>query len=495
MKKLCFLLVLCLLLAGCGKQVESVEPPPTEDNAEAQLELVRFDIYAINDLHGKLADTDTQPGVDELSTYLRQAQQSGNTILLSTGDMWQGASESNLTDGLIVTDWMNQMGFAAMTIGGHEFDWGEDGIRKNQQLAEFPFLGINVYSRETNTQVDYCQSSVMVDIDGVQIGIIGAIGNCYASISSEQTQNVYFKNGAELTALVQAESEKLRSQGADFIIYSIHDGYDQTSSDTKAISVNHQDLISYYDTALSEGYVDLVFEADTHYWYVLQDQHGVYHLQGGGNNNGISHASVLIDKTNNTSVVFTAELLPASQYRSMEDDPVIAELFEKYAEEIAPATRILGTNGQYRNNYQVCQLVADLYCRKGVEKWGQKYDIVLGGGYISCRSPGYLPAGEVSYSQLQSLLPFDNQITLCSIKGRDLISKFLENDHYAYFIKTTQYGESIRQDVDPDGIYYVVTDSYSAYYSYNNMTVIDIYDEHIFARDLVAEYITQGKLN
>ena len=129
-----------------------------------------------------------------------------------------------------------------------------------------------------------------------------------------------------------------------------------------------------------------------------------------------------------------------------------------------------------------------------MEKWGADYNIVLGGGYLSCRSPGYLPAGQVLYSQLQSLLPFDNEITLCSITGRDLVSKFLETENAAYHIYTTGYGESIRQSIDPDATYYVVTDSYSANYAPNNMTVIDTYSESIFARDLLAEYIRQGGL-
>ena len=141
------------------------------------------------------------------------------------------------------------------------------------------------------------------------------------------------------------------------------------------------------------------------------------------------------------------------------------------------------------------QLVAKLYRDQGVEQWGEEYDIVLGGGYISCRSPGYLPEGDVSYSQLQALLPFDNKITLCSIRGRDLISRFLENDHSAYHIQLTPYGQSIRDNIDPDGIYYVVTDTYSADYSYNNLTVIHTDDRQIFARDLVAEYIAAGGLD
>jgi 2',3'-cyclic-nucleotide 2'-phosphodiesterase (5'-nucleotidase family) len=204
---------------------------------------------------------------------------------------------------------------------------------------------------------------------------------------------------------------------------------------------------------------------------------------------------VLIDKANGEVTVFTPELLASSKYSYMEDDPIVEQLFDKYAQQIAPATKILGINGQYKNGSSICDLVAKLYCEKGVEKWGGNYNIVLGGGYISCRSPGYLSAGEVTYSQLQSLLPFDNAITLCSIKGRDLISKFLETDNDAYHIQTTAYGESIRDSVDPNGAYYVVTDSYSANWSKNNMTVVETYSPDIFARDLLADYIAQGNLN
>lgn len=488
MKKLCLFFAIVLLLTGCAKQTDHVGL--AADSLEAST--VIFDVFAINDLHGRVMDTNEQPGLDELSTYLKL--QPKNTILLSTGDMWQGTSESNLTKGFLITEWMNRMNFTAMTVGGHEFDWGEEWTQKNRELAQFPFLAINIYDRETDERVDYCQSSQVVQIQGAQIGIIGAIGDCYSSISAEYSGGFYFKTGSELTALVKAEAEKLRSEGVDFIIYTIHDGYDETTSDSTAMSVSRGDLAGYYDMELSDGYVDLVFEADSHYWYVLKDQYGVYHLQAGGNNEGVSHARVVIDKNKGTSTVMTAELLSDSAYKYMKDDPVVEELLEKYAQEIAPATKVLGTNSYYRSNDDMSQLVAELYCRKGLEKWGAEYDIVLGGGYITCRSPGSLSKGQITYSQLYSLLPFDNQITLCSIRGRDLVGKFLETDHYAYHIQTSDYGESIRHSIDPDATYYVVTDSYSAYYSYNHMTVIDIYGENIFARDLVADYISEGGL-
>ena len=485
MKKFYLLLVFLLLLTGCGQKVQNPETPAGSENATVQL--VRFDIYAVNDLHGRLADTDYHPGVDELSAYLKQARQTENVILLSTGDMWQGTSESNFTEGLIVTDWMNALDFDAMTVGGHEFDWGEDAIRKNLQAAEFPFLGINVYSRKTNQQADFCQSSRMVEAEGVQIGIIGAIGNCAVP---ENAEDVYFKTGAELTALVKAESEKLRSEGADFIIYTIHDGYAKASD--SVMPVADQEIAEYYDISLSEGYVDLVFEADTHYSYILEDSYGVYHVQGSANSQGIAHAVVLVDKSNLGPSAVNVELLPASRYAHIEDDPVVAELMEKYEAQISPSSKVLGINRQYRNNYAVSELVAKLYRDVGVERWGAEYDIVLGGGYISCRSPGYLPEGEVTYSQLQSLMPFDNRITLCSIRGSDLISKFFESTNQNYHIQTTDYGQSIRNDIDPDGIYYVVTDSYTSDYTYNNLTVIDTYDANVYARDLLAAYFADN---
>lgn len=488
MKKFCFLLICFLFLTGCGSEVAA---PVSQDTAPSASTWVSFDVFAINDLHGRLADTEEQPGLDELSAYLRS---SGNTILLSTGDMWQGTSESNLTRGFIITEWMNEMGFTSMTLGGHEFDWGQEWLHRNRELANFPFLAINIYSRETNQPLEGCQSSLVVDIDGAKIGIIGAIGDCYSSISPEHSRDFYFKTGSELTALVKEEAEALRSQGVDFVIYTIHDGYDQNTTDTQALNVGHQELKGYYDTSLSDGYVDLVFEADSHYWYVLQDEYGVYHLQGGGNNQGLSYARVMLNKTDGTASVMTAQLLPASEYRYREEDPVVDELLEKYREEIEPANKILGNNGQYRSNSNLCQLVAELYCAKGVEKWGDQYPIVLGGGYLATRAPGFLNAGQVSYRQLQSLFPFDNQITLCAISGRDLKDKFLENDHHAYHIQTTAYGESIRHSIDPKATYYVITDSYSAYYPYNNMTVIDIYEETTFARDLLADHIAKGGL-
>lgn len=504
---LSILLLLCLLLSSCQSQPGADTAPSTtqtpvcihaDSNDDGlcddctQSVLVVIDFYAINDLHGKLSDSSSQPGVDELTTYLKNARQTDDhVVLISTGDMWQGTSESNLTQGNLITDWMNEMDFVSMTLGNHEFDWGEDAIKDNAELAEFPFLAINIYDRETDTLVDYCQSSVTVECGGVQVGIIGAIGDCYSSISSEQTGGIYFKTGSQLTELVKTESDKLRSEGADFIVYVLHDGNGSSATG----SVSDGQLSSYYDISLSDGYVDLVFEGHTHQSYLQTDSLGIRHLQGGGDNKGITHAQISINTANQNTAVQESEFIPTSAYTSLDDDPVVNALLEKYADEIAPADRVVGTISRYIGQDEARQLVADLYYQAGVERWGDEYDIVLGGGFISIRSPKYLPAGDVTYGQLQTLFPFDNELVLCSVSGRNLKDKFFESSHYAYFISYDRYGEDVWRDIDLNATYYIIVDTYTSTYAPNGLTEIERYDPGVYARDLLADFIENGGLN
>ena len=432
--------------------------------------IVIVDIFGINDLHGKAKATDSQPGIGALTTYLKSVM-STNAILLSSGDMWQGSSESNLTYGALITDWMNELGFVSMTLGNHEYDWGESYISTNAAIAEFPILGINVFDSETGKRAEYATPSVIVSRAGVEIGIIGAIGDCYSSISGAVSGGFYFKTGTELADLVKAEAERLRSMGVDFIVYSLHDG------------------TSGYQSVLSDGYVDLVFEGHTHSTYVNTDGYGVYHLQGGGENKGLAYALVSINSANGKTKVTDADVISNYVYSSYAEDPILDELLEKYADVIDGAYDVLGTNSRYRDDSEVEQLVADLYYQYAIERWGDEYDIVLAGGFIRTRAPYNLYAGDVTYSDIYSLLPFDNELVLCSIKGSDLKRKFINTTNSDYYIS---YGDYNLSSISDSKTYYVVVDTYTSTYSSNRLTEVELSGENMYARDLMAEFIKNG---
>ena len=451
--------------------------------------IVIVDIYSLNDLHGKVNSSTSQPGIAGLTTYLKTVSDE-NSILISSGDIWQGSSESNLTHGALLTEWMNELGFVAMTIGNHEYDWSDEYLYNNSELADFPFLAINVYDKTTGERAEYATPSVVVSRGGIEIGIIGAIGDCYSSISGEVVGDFEFKVGYELTALVKAEADRLKSQGVEFIVYSIHDGYGSSSSGINAVS--NSALSSYYDVALSGDYVDVVFEAHTHQSYILSDTKGVYHLQGGGENKGLSTVALRYNIANGNKSVVSPEIISSSAYGSMSADPLVAVLLEKYKDVIDGAYDVLGTNGKYRTDKEVEQIVANLYYQYGVEKWGDEYDIILGGGFIRTRNPYNLKRGDITYSDIYSLLPFDNELVLCSITGRNLKRKFIETNNSDYYIA---YGNNDISSIDDNTIYYVVVDTYTSSYVYNNLTEVARFGSGVYARDLFAEYVKAGGLS
>lgn len=458
-------------------------------------EVVNLDFYVTNDLHGNVTD-DTNQGIGKTSTYLKSVSKTENAVLISSGDMWQGSSESNNTKGALVTEWMNVLDFSAMTLGNHEFDWGDQYIYSNESLAEFPFLAINIYDENTNALAGFCQPSVMIERSGVSIGIIGAIGDCYSSIAEGMVDGYRFAVRDELTQLVKNEATRLRSEGADLIVYSLHDGLGRSYSTSYDRTLSDGEFSSYYDVSLSNGYVDLVFEGHTHQSYVVKDSYGVYHLQAGSSNKYFAHVDMNFNTVTDKIVTAKGELTYTSIFSNLPPDSETEALFDKYAEQIGNVYEVLGQNVSKRGSDELRYICSELYLEAGLAKWGKEYNIVLGGGYMSCRSPYNLYVGDVCYKDLQSLFPFDNPIVLASISGKYLKSKFIYTENENYFVTLSEYGENILTSIKDDEIYYVITDTYSSEYSPNKMTTVAyLSSPDTYARDLLAEYAKRGGFN
>ena len=467
----------------CGQNMTSACNHADKDNDEkcdncGTSVIVNFNLYGINDLHGMYCDSDTQPGVDELTTFFKDQQATSNTVVLASGDMWQGSSESNNTKGKLATEWLNYINCSSMTLGNHEFDWSTEKIKTNAQLANFPFLAINVYDNATNKRVEYCQPSTVVQFGDAKVGIIGAIGDCYSSISSSMCSDVNFKVKSELTTLVKEEANRLRAQGVDYIVYSLHDGGRANES------------MDWYDISLSNGYVDIVFEGHSHQSYAYADSYGVYHVQGGGYNSGISSAEVRLNFVNQQSNTSNVQVIRNSVYSKYAKDSIINDLVEKYKEEIGNPNEVVATLIRDVSSTAIVNKVAELYCAIGLQTWGSQYQIMLGGGYLNTREPHSLSSGNVTVSQVQTLLPFDNKIVLCSLNGTELKNKFIYNKKY--HVSYSAYGESVKDDVvyNPKKTYYIVTDTYTS--DYQHLKVLATLGDNVFARDLLCDYLRGG---
>jgi hypothetical protein len=77
---------------------------------------------------------------------------------------------------------------------------------------------------------------------------------------------------------------------------------------------------------------------------------------------------------------------------------------------------------------------------------------------------------------------------LCSIKGSDLQKRFISTSNDNYYVHCDK---SITNNLDPNGTYYIVTDTYCSGYAPNRLTVVAEYTEGVYARDLVADWLAK----
>lgn len=107
-------------------------------------------ILYINDFHGfaepykPFGSDEMLGGIAYLVARMNALRNEKVSLFLSAGDMIQGNNWANLSRGESVIELMNAMRFDAMVVGNHEFDFGQDVLRKRISEANFPVLGVNV---------------------------------------------------------------------------------------------------------------------------------------------------------------------------------------------------------------------------------------------------------------------------------------------------------------------------------------------------------------
>ncbi len=212
---LAFVAVLAALLASCHKLrlpdktvVDIPEVTPRADSlppGEYSLSLIQT-----TDIHGYMVFTDESAVhyrlayiADKVEDIRRKGE--GRLLLLDGGDLYQGASISNLMEGWPVYVSLDKMGYDAVTVGNHEFDWGIDKmVEEDATLPDYewegkrcankvPVVCANLFrdgSRVSSTRdyviVEKSAFNTAGEAIPVRIGIIGFAVNYAGSIMSTQ---------------------------------------------------------------------------------------------------------------------------------------------------------------------------------------------------------------------------------------------------------------------------------------------------------------------
>ena len=404
----------------------------------------KVSLYAINDFHGAVNPNPGAPnyeeGIVKVGSFLKGKGQEDNTLILSSGDMWQGSLQSNHNRGNLLTDIMNDAQFDCFTLGNHEFDWGQEYIHKNRLRKgpngndingyQTPFLAANIYEYDLdNNQVGSYASLgdkyVIRELEnGLKVGIIGVIGrDQITSITSQYVDDLTF---LQPTEIVKELSLQLRiEQGVDVVVLDAH-------TDVASITESNKDSITDYanltsiDSKTNKRYVDAVFCAHSHRNenYLLN---GVPFIQASSNGKSYGNIELVVNEQGEVTCS-SRDYIYTSNIPSYYEDQSIVDLVERYDHSSYPiGQEFLGElKGTLTSSGEKC--IANLVT-VAMAKYAEKQHIdidyaVTNGGRAD------LTGGDITYDKLFKSIPFDNVVYVIETRGSYLYNEIRYNYFY-----------------------------------------------------------------
>jgi 2',3'-cyclic-nucleotide 2'-phosphodiesterase (5'-nucleotidase family) len=395
----------------------------TDIEEKSVTELFKLTILTVNDLHGYIEqEEDGTGGISNMAYLFNQIRNENildDVVLIANGDMFQGTAISNMTYGLSVLECMNAMGFDAMGIGNHEFDWGLDKILEyfdgdlTNGEANFPLLNANIYLLSDGSLLTVENGNVfqyrIIEKEGIKVGIISYIGDVYNSIIYTAVEPYEFDTN--FANSVQQIANNLDSMGVDIIIVNIHDG---NSSDIKSYYPNQQ--IAELKNSDGEYLVDLVINGHTHsYQTDMINRTGgnpLLLVQAGGKGNSFGKISFTIDMSTKEIVGQQISLVDVSTAGTNYDQSV-QDIVDEYAEAMgSEALAVAGETVLYTSQLQ--SWVGNLM----IAATGADIALSNDGGI---RSTGNIVSGEdITIATLYEISPFDNTIILMELTYEEM---------------------------------------------------------------------------
>ena len=162
-------------------------------------------------------------GVARRAALVRQERQTAETfLLLNCGDISQGTPYYNMFQGEVEMKSMNLMGYDAMTIGNHEFDYGLDNMLRLFTMADFPVVCAN-YDFTGTVLEKVVKPYAVLKRGDMRIGVFGLSPQLEGLVQKTKCEGVKMKDTVESAREAIAALEK---KHCDMIIMLSHLGVD-----------------------------------------------------------------------------------------------------------------------------------------------------------------------------------------------------------------------------------------------------------------------------
>ncbi len=364
-------------------------------------------IYHTNDTHGRLEADDYagSMGFARIKTLIDQGEKEfENVLYLDAGDTFHGQVITNLNQGEAAVHLLNVMGCDALTLGNHDFNFGQQRLQELSDIASFPLLAANL-KNEDGSDSKLAENYIIKDMKGIKVGIFGLS-------TPETAYKTHPKNVEGLTFANPVETAKEMVQElqgeVDVIVALTHLGLSQGSEYTSR------------DVAENVSGIDVIIDGHSH-----------SKLDNGLMVNGTLIASAneydkflgVVDITLSANKVVSkkASLITKEAAADIEPDPVVTKVIKGINNaNNAMTSVVIGTSAVELNGERsqvrtgetnLGNLIADAMRIK----MNTDFAITNGGGIRASIDTGKITKGEVI-----TVLPFGNTGVAIKLTGEQV---------------------------------------------------------------------------
>jgi 2',3'-cyclic-nucleotide 2'-phosphodiesterase/3'-nucleotidase len=410
----------------------------------AASERVEVTVLHTSDLHANLLPWDyargreADWGLARVATRIRQIRATApHVLLLDGGDTIQGAPtgwlEARRPAGgpHLMAAAMNALGYDAMAVGNHEFNFGLDVLRRAQRDSAFPWLSAN--TRQTVDGSPAIPEYVVRELGGVRVGVLGlTTPNIPGWEPVANRPGLKWEDpvvtAARLVPILRGPER------CDVVVALIHSGLeaDPVTGEPEGRALGNR------VAALAKAVpgIDLILTGHTHRRIPLTRVHGVPFVQPGRWGEVLARVDLVVERSRGRWKVvdIRGELLPSDA--SVATDPEIAAIAAPHHERALayldePIATAAGPFPAARARLEDTALL-DLVNETQRAVTGADLSIT---SLLPFRYDGW-EAGPLTVRHVYSLYPYENQLVVLEVDGATLRSVL---EHAATFYGAAEW--------------------------------------------------------
>lgn len=361
-----------------------------------------------------LDDLERIGGIAEMTTLINEIRATNSrTFLFDAGDIFTGALAKE-TQGALAFDLMAIMGYDALGIGNHEFEYGVEVFGWQKNRAPFPVLSANMFYKGTDHP--FAQAHTIIERDGVRIGVVGIMGR--DAVSAIIPAFIAPLDVVDEASTVQRSVDAIRDE-VDIVVLLTHQGKTapmQTDAETDPRT--QRDIDADIRLAGAVTGVDVMFSGHADAGTpepVVHPETGTLIMQTYGQATHLGFLELTLDEDTGDISGYDGKLIPVDADRYA-PDPLVRERIESARASFPALFEIIGKSGSYMNRkYMEESALGNLFADIFREKAGTDIAFIHPG---SLRKD--LPAGDIRRVDILDVYPFIDHVLTMQLNGRQL---------------------------------------------------------------------------